>query len=229
MFKRLFFKKFLAIGLSVIVMGYCVPGFGQERRLVAKKAVVPPPPVPPPGVVSPLRPRPRVPHRRPVVIRHRGHRYYYYRGVFYRYRSRPPGYVVVRAPVGVIIGALAAGFTTLVIGGLTYYYYGGVYYQKVPSGYVVVEKPSGAVVPQEPPAAIQPPDTVSERVSVTAANLNVRSGPGMNHPVVDQVSQGNILVIHGDAPGWLYVQLPSGKFGWVSEQFTAPVFPPASG
>lgn len=219
MFNRLFFKRLLAIGLSVIVMGYCVPGFGQERKLVAKKAVVPPPPVPSsPG-----------PHRRPAVIWHGGQRYFYYGGTFYRHRQWPPGYVVVRPPVGAIVGALAFGFTTLVIGGLPYYYYGGVYYRRVPTGYVVVEPPSGAVVPQEPPAAIHPPDTASERVSVTAANLNVRSGPGMNHPVVDQVSQGNILVIHGNAPGWLYVQLPSGKFGWVSEEFTAPVFPPASG
>lgn len=214
MFKRLFFKKLLAIGLSVIVMGYCVQGFGQERRLARRKVVAPPTPRP---------------HRRPVVIWHRGGKYFYHGGVFYRYRTRPPGYVVVRAPVGAIVAALAVAFTTLVIGGLTYYHYGGVYYQKVPSGYVVVEPPPGAVVPQKPAAVIQPPDTVTKRVSVTAANLNVRSGPGMNHPVVDQVSQGNILVIQGNAPGWLYVQLPSGKLGWVSEEFTAPVFPPASG
>jgi hypothetical protein len=228
MFKRLFLKKLLAIGLSVIVMGYCVQGFGQERRLVAKKVVVPPPPRPQPPRPQHRPPQPR-PRRKPVVIWHRGGRYFYHGGVFYRYRGYPPGYVVVRAPVGAIVAALAVGFTTLVIGGLTYYHYGGVHYQKVPSGYVVVEPPPGAVVPQEPPAAIQPPETVSDRVSVTAHNLNVRSGPGRNHPVVDQVSQGNILVIQGSAPGWLYVQLPSGKFGWVSEEFTAPVFPPASG
>ncbi len=128
----------------------------------------------------------------------------------------------MKAPIGAIVVALPVGFET-------YYYYGGVYYQKVPSGYVVVEPPPESAVVEQPSAPIQPPPTGIRRVSVTVHTLNVRAGPGESHPVIHQASQGNILVIHGNAPGWFYVQLPSGMFGWVMEKFTAPVSPPASG
>lgn len=216
MYRKLVTKKLLAIGLSVVVMGYCVEGFGQRPK-----------PTPPPGgkvVVPPPAPRPgAVVVGLPVgyiTVLVGGARYFYYGGVFYR--KRPHGYVVVRAPVGAVVVALPVGFET-------YYYYGGVYYQKVPSGYVVVELPPQEAVVQEPPAPIQPPGAEGERVSVTAHTLNVRSGPDESQTVIDQASQGNILVIHGRAPGWFYVQLPSGKFGWVMEKFTAPVSPAPSG
>jgi uncharacterized protein YgiM (DUF1202 family) len=52
--------------------------------------------------------------------------------------------------------------------------------------------------------------------------LNVRSGPGANHEVTSQIRQGAILEVHGTSPGWLFVKLPSGKFGWVMEKFTVP-------
>lgn len=145
-------------------------------------------------------------------------RYFYRSGVFYRHG--PSGYVVVRAPIGAVIAAPPTGCRTVVFGRATYYDYNGDYYQNAPAGYVVVEAP-----PVVPPA----PAIGGQRVSVTAHTLNVRSGPGMGHPVIEQVRQGIVLTVQGTAPGWLYVRTPSGKFGWVSGQYTVPFVSAPSG
>jgi hypothetical protein len=79
--------------------------------------------------------------------------------------------------------------------------------------------------PSSPPSASGP----EQKVTVTAEQLEVRSGPGLNHSLVAQVPKGIVLVIRGSAPEWWYVQLPNGSFGWVMRKFTAPVPLPASG
>ena len=145
-------------------------------------------------------------------------RYFYGSGVFYKHG--PSGYVVIRAPIGAVIAAPPSGCRTVVVGGATYYAYNGDYYQNAPGGYVVV---------QAPPVASQPPSMAGQQVSVTAHTLNVRSGPGMGHPVIEHVRQGTILVVQGTTPGWLYVRAPSGKLGWVSEQYTVPFVSVPSG
>jgi hypothetical protein len=226
MFKRVFPTKLLVIGLGIIIMGYCGAGFGQPR-----KPPKPRPPAPPGriGVPTPLPSLGSVIARLPIgyiTVRFGGVRYFFHGGVFYK--RGPQGYVVVKAPIGAIVATLPVGFAAVVIAGLTYYYYAGVYYEQVPSGYVVVEPPPEAVI-EEPRAVIQPSEVASGRVSVTAHALNVRSGPAMNYPVIHQVNQNEILVIHGKAPSWLYVKLPSGEFGWVMEEYTSPVSPPPKG
>lgn len=167
-----------------------------------------------------------------------GNEYFYKDGVFYIREASE--YVVVRAPVGAVISALPAGFGTVVFQGVKYLYYDDVYYQEVRSGYVVVEPPPGVVAareesapaqapaaPQIPPASPVPAVSAG-KVTVTSP-LNVRSGPGMKFETISQVRQGTALEVHGNAPGWLYIKLPSGKFGWVSQQFTSAVETPASG
>jgi len=168
-----------------------------------------------------------------------GNEYFYRDGVFYVREASE--YVVVTAPVGAVIPVLPTGFGTVFFQGVKYLYYDDVYYQEVPSGYVVVEPPSGAVaaqeespasqvpVPSQPPAETQLPAASSGKVTVTSPLLNVRSGPGMNFETVTQVRQGTVLEVHGNAPGWLYVRIPSGKFGWVAQQFTTAEQTPASG
>jgi len=220
MFNGLIVKKILAIGLGIIVMGHSITGFAQMRK-AARKHRLPPSrfivkhPVPHYGKVFVNAP---AGHR---TIRAGGVKYFYHGGIYYQ--KRPSGFVVVRAPIGAIIATLPIGFITFVVGGSTYYHYAGVYYQQVPSGYVVVETPPGAVIVEEPPLV------VSGNVSVTAHTLNIRSGPGMEFEVIGQVSRGDVLVIRGNAPEWLYVQFPSGRFGWVLERFTTPLSSPASG
>jgi hypothetical protein len=152
--------------------------------------------------------------------------FFYHHGVFYR--NGPRGYVVVHAPVGAIVAYLPIGFTTVVIGRVPYYYYDNVYYQRVPSGYIVAEPPPGAPAPVPPPA-VEPSPAEEGQVAVIAELLNVRSGPGLDQPVLSQVPKGTVLVIQGTAEGWYYVQLPNGQFGWVMAKFTAPLLSPASG
>ena len=79
--------------------------------------------------------------RRPVVVRDR--RYYYHRGMYYR--PRPPGYVVVRAPIGARVGVMPPGYISFLIGPRHYFYANLTYYLWEPRRreYVVVEKPEG--------------------------------------------------------------------------------------
>ena len=162
----------------------------------------------------------------------RGHRYYYNHGRFYR--PGPRGYIRVGPPIGAIVAALPINFATLVVGGFTYYSYLGVYYQRVPSGYVVVETPptvvtAPPVVVAPAPGIVQPSTASSGSVQVTAASLNVRQGPGFNYGVITVTYAGDVLTVTGQSPGWLFVTLPDGSQGWVSQRFTNPVSSGASG
>lgn len=153
--------------------------------------------------------------------------YFYFGGVFYRpVRS---GFMVVGAPIGAVVVSLPVGYSRIWVAGLEYYVYGGVFYRRVPSGYVVVEAPVDIDVEEETPAIVQPPENAAGKVSVTASVLNVRTGPGLSHPVVYQIHEGYILEVHGKADGWLFVKLPNGEFGWVMTEFTIRLEPPASG
>ena len=149
------------------------------------------------------------------VVRAGAHHYHYHAGVFYR--KGPNGFAVVRAPMGAVVARLPAGFLSLVVGGIAYFTFAGVYYRKAPSGYVVVDVP-----------ATQTETAVAAR-EVTVAVLNVRSGPGMHHPVSTQVNRGDRLEILGQAPGWYFVRLPEGAYGWVMARYTGFPMPDAKG
>ena len=76
------------------------------------------------------------------VVAHRGGRYMFASGVWYR----PSGsrFVVVAPPLGIVVPVLPLGYLTLHIGPSRYYYLNDVYYVREPRGYVVVERPVGA-------------------------------------------------------------------------------------
>lgn len=168
-----------------------------------------------------------------TVMRYGGHPYHYHRG--YYYRPYPHGgYVVVRPPVGLFLAALPIGFATLMIGGAVHYSYAGVYYRPAPGGYVVVDPPPGYVVTPPPPppvVVVQEPSTAptdpdaaaAASVTVIAPSLNLRTGPGLNFPIVTVANQGETLMVLGNAPGWLWVRTQGGQAGWVAQQYTAPV------
>lgn len=158
-----------------------------------------------------------------------GIHYYYHQERDIHYRQVPLGYAAVEPPIGAIVTTLPTGYTTFYTGGVRYFYHGGVYYQRGSSGYLVVTPPYTA---QSSVDIIEKSETFShsEHVAVTAQLLNVRSGPGMEHPVIHQVAKGTLLETHGAAPGWLYVKLPSrGQYGWVMSQFTLSQAPSTSG
>lgn len=59
----------------------------------------------------------------------------------------------------------------------------------------------------------------SEFVSVQVNVLNVRSGPGTSHDVVDKVTMGSILSVVDKLDDWYHVQLTNGLTGWVAKRY----------
>ena len=156
-----------------------------------------------------------------------GSRYYFHGGAFYQ--KRPGGFFPVHAPVGAVVFSLPVGAMALLVGGITYYLYNDVYYRRTSQGYVVVEKPSEVVVVKATSPVVPSQQTAGETVTITTALLNVRSGPGLNFPVVQQVRQHEMVTVNGYAPEWLYVKLPDGRFGWVMLKYTSALDPNAAG
>lgn len=159
----------------------------------------------------------------------RGHRpihlgpstYFFLEGVFYRHAAND--YVVITAPIGAVVPLLPAAAILVTIGAMTYYTYADVYYQKIPEGYMVVPPPVKAALPD---AAIA---WEGDQIRVTVPILNVRSGPGTEHPVIKEVHQGDILVVQSSGSDWYYVKLPDNAFGWVMVKFTSLVKPKGVG
>lgn len=147
---------------------------------------------------------------------------YYYHGGYY-FRPHGPGYARVYPPLGLVVSLLPPGYITLAVGGVTYYNYLDVYYRRAPEGFVVVAAPPVA------PAPVPAPVAALSSVVVTSQALNVRQGPGGEYPVVAVVQQGATLAVQAASPGWLYVQLYDGRFGWVDRRFTAPAAATPSG
>jgi uncharacterized protein DUF6515 len=90
----------------------------------------------------------------PYVVARGGGRYYYSGGVWYA--PRGPGFVVVGAPLGVLVPVLPPFYTTVWVGGLPYYYANDTYYvwRGDQNGYAVVDPPSDPAVTttQAPPS-----------------------------------------------------------------------------
>ncbi|MDQ7041399.1 MAG: DUF6515 family protein [Rhodothermus sp.] len=85
------------------------------------------------GALNPVQAHPK----RVVKVLPRGHmvvhvgkvRYHYHAGVFYR--PVRGGFVVVRAPVGIIIPTLPPGHRVVHVHGRRYYHHNGVYYRPI--------------------------------------------------------------------------------------------------
>ena len=76
---------------------------------------------------------------RATFITHRGIRYKYINGVYYRPRGCE--WVTVRAPYGIGVRALPRGYKTLTVRNKRYYRYGNTYYHWNNNRYVVVKSP----------------------------------------------------------------------------------------
>jgi len=184
----------------------------------------------PPGIPQPFHFRPfqQLPSgHRSVWVGHNQYFYHHGDGVFYR--RGLSGFISVRAPFGAIVFNIPIGSRAIVSRERTYYVYDDVYYRRAGTQYVVVEPPREIVIVKEVSPVVPAEPNVGEKSLVTVPLLNIRSGPGMNFPVVREAGQGTLLTIHGYAPDWLYVQLASGEFGWAMVKFTTPLAPPANG
>jgi hypothetical protein len=84
------------------------------------------------------------------VVPHRGVKYYYHGGVWYR----PSGtrFIVTLPPVGIVVPFLPPFYTTIWVGGVPYYYADNVYYVWQPEqrAYVVTEPPPESEVSEQP-------------------------------------------------------------------------------
>ena len=72
----------------------------------------------------------------PKVYVHKGVRFHYSNGIWYRTSGRR--YVVTAAPVGVVVRTLPRGRKVVRVNGRKYYRFNGVYYQKRKGGFIVV-------------------------------------------------------------------------------------------
>ncbi|MDQ0285459.1 N-acetylmuramoyl-L-alanine amidase [Desulfofundulus luciae] len=71
------------------------------------------------------------------------------------------------------------------------------------------------VEPAAPPGSGQSSSGGMGQVVVQGNGVNVRSGPGLEHPVVTRVNRGERLAVLGKVPDWYQVQLPGGGTGWI--------------
>lgn len=122
------------------------------------------------------------PHPRLIV--YGGQQFYFSGGVWYRPARNT--YVVVRAPVGIIVPFLPPFYTRVWVGPLPYYYANDVYYAPGPHGYTVVEQPPGTIAMAPPPGMVVPPDNavtelgpVSNGVQQMAPVPSVSAAPPM--------------------------------------------------
>jgi len=208
--RRRLTRRFCAAGLAVLFI--CATLTPDTLAYASRRHHTP----------APRHHYPQRPHMSPIVplgfalLTIAGCHYYYHKGVYYRSLSHQ--YIVTTPPAGAAVVELPPGHVTFWREGVKYYYYAKVYYTRGPSGYIVVDPPYETSSPAAT-AGYQSASPMLGQASVIPPLLNVRSGPGTEHAVTFQVAQGAILEIHGTAPDWLFVKLPSGEFGWVMEKF----------
>lgn len=178
----------------------------------------------------------RIPPRRPVI----GERIYPARGMgFYRelppdhkrvfvrnqwyfthegrfYRKAYDGFIWIVPPIGLVVTTLPFGYSTFMWEGVEYYTYAGIYYRPTYGGYVVVEEPDDLPCPWE----LEPSPV--NLVIVNTQLLNVRTGPGDDFPIIEQVMYGERLQVLGSYDGWYYIRMSTGRKGWVLSSYTYP-------
>ena len=139
--------------------------------------------------------------RRAVPLRFGDGSYYYCEGRYYKHNRR--GYVIVPAPVGVVVPSLPAPHHTIVIDGITYHEYDGVYYKGGPVGYTVV--PIAQATPGESGTAV----VASSSGPATAPSTTVMNVPNKNGsytPVTLQLASSGMYI---GPQGEIYPNLPT--------------------
>jgi uncharacterized protein YgiM (DUF1202 family) len=108
--------------------------------------------------------------------------------------------------VGTLVARIPNGHIRISIGGIPCFLVGETYYRPVRRGYQVMEAPRH--------------QSNRGRVAVEIKRLNIRSGPGRQFPVIAVAHRGETLHVAGSTPGWQYVQLSQGRYGWVMSRLT---------
>ena len=61
--------------------------------------------------------------------------------------------------------------------------------------------------------------SAARRATVTASQLNVRSGPSTAYSIVHVLRQGETVEVIGESDGWYQIRLKDGRVGWSSGQY----------
>lgn len=88
------------------------------------------------------------------------------------------------------------------------------------SGFLFVFTPTSALAQEDSPFG---PDVVT---ATTTFNLNLREGPGTEHPILATLPQGTVVGFTGftdDTGDWVQVESADGHVGWVAAQFLSNV------
>ncbi len=74
---------------------------------------------------------------------------------------------------------------------------------------------------EAPPPAAEAPAPAPQSVEVLPGKrVNLRSGPGTEHPVLHVLSARSTLQLLGESRGYLQVRTADGTTGWISAEFT---------
>lgn len=95
--------------------------------------------------------------------------------------------------------------------------------EKVLRASAVAAVPGGVPVPQ--PAAPAQPAAAGQPMTVSAAQLNVRSGPGTSNPSVSgsPLAKGTVVQAQPAQNGWAQIVVPgTGVAGWVNAAYLQP-------
>lgn len=65
------------------------------------------------------------------------------------------------------------------------------------------------------------PEHAARSALVMKPSVNVRSAPGVQHPIISTVSLGQQLPVLDERENWFHVSLPDGSGGWVAKWLTA--------
>ena len=60
-----------------------------------------------------------------------------------------------------------------------------------------------------------------EMLIVNTQVLNVRSGPGVNFPLIGQVKLGREFKVEEEKNGWYRIKLSNGTVGWVIKDYVS--------
>jgi hypothetical protein len=94
----------------------------------------------------------KIPRNHHIVL-HKGARYYFHEGVWYR--PQGPRFSIVTPPLGLFVHFLPPCYATIWVRGVPFYYANEVYYTHDGNGYKVAAPPEENAVSQAPPPASQ--------------------------------------------------------------------------
>lgn len=90
---------------------------------------------------------------------------------------------------------------------------------------VAIVRTSGTVAPAPAraftPPAVQSPPRYERRV-VTGSGVNLRAGPGTEHPLAGRVARGETVdLLQAETDGWAHIRLGDGRRGYIAARFLA--------